>query len=114
MKRWGTIRDGYMRSLRTTTGQGAKKKYMYSDYLSFLLKIAQKDDTVSNYSTPAPNSEDSEGLHNIHNVSSPASSIVEQDLNCTMESEIQNPKTQPLLEKKIPKKRQKRGEIGQY
>ncbi|KAG8294269.1 hypothetical protein J6590_106763, partial [Homalodisca vitripennis] len=51
MKRWVTIRDGFMRSVKPKTGQSAKKKYVYSEHLNFLLKIAQKEDTTSSYST---------------------------------------------------------------
>lgn len=49
MAKWTNIRDAFMRSLRTKSGQGAKKCYMYGDHLQFLLKVADKDDTDSNY-----------------------------------------------------------------
>ena len=36
-----------MRSLRKKSGQAATKKYLYADFLQFLLKITDKDDTES-------------------------------------------------------------------
>jgi len=36
-----------MRSLRKTSGQAATKKYLYADFLEFLLKIYAKDETES-------------------------------------------------------------------
>ncbi|KAF7274978.1 hypothetical protein GWI33_012305 [Rhynchophorus ferrugineus] len=53
MAKWSNIRDSFLRSLRTKSGQAAKKKYIYSDYLQFLLKVANKDDTESNFSQVA-------------------------------------------------------------
>lgn len=49
MQKWSNVRDAFMRSLRTKSGQGAKKKYIYSEHLNFLLKVAQKDETESNF-----------------------------------------------------------------
>jgi hypothetical protein len=34
-----------MRSLRKKSGQAATKKYLYADFLQFLLKITEKDET---------------------------------------------------------------------
>lgn len=50
MGKWSNIRDSFLRSLRTKSGDGAKRSYIYSEHLQFLLKIAQKDLTESNYS----------------------------------------------------------------
>lgn len=50
MNKWSNIRDSFLRSLRTKSGQGATKSYIYSDHLQFLLKMAQKDETESNFS----------------------------------------------------------------
>ena len=36
-----------MKSLKKKSGQGTSKKYIYHDNLQFLMKIVQKDDTVS-------------------------------------------------------------------
>lgn len=49
MAKWTNIRDSFLRSLRTKSGQGAKKSYLYSEHLQFLLKISQKDETESNF-----------------------------------------------------------------
>lgn len=57
MKRWTAIRDSFMRSLRTKTGQGAKKKYIFNEHLQFLLKITQKEETVTNYCKTTNNDE---------------------------------------------------------
>lgn len=50
MNKWSNIRDSFLRSLRTNSGQGAKKSYIYGEHLNFLLKIVQKDNTEANYS----------------------------------------------------------------
>ena len=42
------MRDSFIKSLRTNTGQGFQKKYVYADNLNFLLKIVEKADTDSN------------------------------------------------------------------
>lgn len=49
MKKWANIRDSFMRSLRCGTGQAAKKKYMYSDHLQFLVKTGKTAETVNNF-----------------------------------------------------------------
>lgn len=49
MTKWSNIRDAFLRSLRTKSGQGAKKFYIYSEHLQFLLKISQKDETDCNF-----------------------------------------------------------------
>jgi len=38
-------RDAFVRSLRKKSGQAATKKYLYADFLQFLLKITEKDET---------------------------------------------------------------------
>lgn len=48
MKKWGNIRDSFVKSLRTKTGQGFQKKYLYAEQLNFLLKVVDKADTDSN------------------------------------------------------------------
>lgn len=65
MHKWSNIRDAFMRSLRTKSGQAAKKKYIYTEHLNFLLKVAQKDETESNFthSSLAGESEEEYGLH---------------------------------------------------
>lgn len=49
MNKWANIRDAFLRSLRTKTGKGARKKYIYSEHLQFLLKLAEKEETESNF-----------------------------------------------------------------
>ncbi|XP_076256299.1 uncharacterized protein LOC143193794 isoform X2 [Rhynchophorus ferrugineus] len=60
MAKWSNIRDSFLRSLRTKSGQSAKKKYIYSDYLQFLLKIAHKGDRESNFSQAATEDDSTE------------------------------------------------------
>ena len=36
-----------MRSLRNKSGQATTKKYLYADFLQFLLKVTEKDETES-------------------------------------------------------------------
>jgi hypothetical protein len=45
--KWNNTRDAFMRSLRKKSGQAATKKYLYADFLQFLLKITEKDETES-------------------------------------------------------------------
>jgi hypothetical protein len=40
--KWNNIRDAFMRSLRQKSRQAATKKYLYADFLQFLLKIRQE------------------------------------------------------------------------
>lgn len=47
MSKWANIRDTFMKSLKTKSGQGAKKKYIYSDNLQFLLKTVTPAETDS-------------------------------------------------------------------
>jgi hypothetical protein len=46
-EKWNNTRDAFVRSLRKKTGQAATKKYLYADFLQFLLKITEKDETES-------------------------------------------------------------------
>lgn len=73
MNKWANIRDSFMRSLRTKSGQGAKKIYMYGEHLQFLLKLAKKDETESNLSQA--NFECCDGVENSLEVPSPAQSV---------------------------------------
>ncbi|CAH2090252.1 unnamed protein product [Euphydryas editha] len=43
MSKWANIRDAFMRSLKTKNGQ-VKKKYLYSEYLQFLLGCQEHSD----------------------------------------------------------------------
>ncbi|KAK9730650.1 BESS motif [Popillia japonica] len=45
--KWQNIRDSFVKSLKKKSGQAAKKKYLYDDNLTFLLKVVQSDDTES-------------------------------------------------------------------
>lgn len=45
MKKWANIRDSFVKSLRTETGQGFQKKYLHAEQLNFLLKVVDKADT---------------------------------------------------------------------
>lgn len=47
MSKWSNIRDTFIKSLKTKSGQGAKRKYIYSDNLQFLLKTVTPDETDS-------------------------------------------------------------------
>ena len=58
MNKWTNIRDAFSRSLKVTTGQGAKKSYIYAEHLKFLLKIHEKDNTESNYKQNTWHSDD--------------------------------------------------------
>jgi len=44
-KKWNNTRDAFVRFLRKKSGQAATKKYLYADFLRFLLKITEKDET---------------------------------------------------------------------
>lgn len=57
MSKWSNIRDTFIKSLKTKSGQAAKKKYVYSDNLQFLLKTVTPDETDSSIPTQ-PDSED--------------------------------------------------------
>ncbi|KAI4468136.1 beta transducin-related protein [Holotrichia oblita] len=57
MQKWSNIRDSFLRSLRTKSGQGAKKN-IYSENLQFLLKISERD-TESNFSQGIEDVDDS-------------------------------------------------------
>jgi hypothetical protein len=46
-EKWTNTRDAFMRSLRKKSGQAATKKYLYADFLQFLLKVTEKDETES-------------------------------------------------------------------
>lgn len=46
-EKWNNTRDAFVRSLRKKSGQAATKKYLYADFLQFLLKITEKDETES-------------------------------------------------------------------
>ena len=46
-EKWNNIRDTFMRSLRKKSGHAATKKYLYADFLQFLLNITEKDETES-------------------------------------------------------------------
>jgi len=46
-EKWNNTRDAFVRFLRKKTGQAATKKYLYADFLQFLLKITVKDETES-------------------------------------------------------------------
>lgn len=48
MKKWANMRDSFVQSLRTKTGQGFHKKYLYAEQLNFLLKVVDKANTDSN------------------------------------------------------------------
>ncbi|KAK9688508.1 BESS motif [Popillia japonica] len=45
--KWQNIHDSFVKSLKKKSGQAAKKKYLYHDNLTFLLKVVQSDDTES-------------------------------------------------------------------
>lgn len=45
--KWKNIRDAFNKSLKKTTGDSAKRKYLYHDNLLFMLSIFQLDDTES-------------------------------------------------------------------
>lgn len=47
MQKWTNIRDAFFRSLKTKSGDSAKKN-MCVEHLQFLLKFAEKADTDSN------------------------------------------------------------------
>lgn len=46
-EKWNNTRNAFMRSLRKKSGQAATKKYLYADFLQFLLKVTEKDETES-------------------------------------------------------------------
>lgn len=77
MKKWANVRDSFMRSLRCGTGQAAKKIYMYSDHLQFLLKTGKQGETVNNYNDDHGNDgeEDEDGnLTDLVNLTEPVTS----------------------------------------
>lgn len=49
MNKWSNVRDAYLRSIKTKSGQGACKPYVYAQHLEFLLKISESAETASNY-----------------------------------------------------------------
>ncbi|CAG4932934.1 unnamed protein product [Parnassius apollo] len=61
---WTRIRDCFKLSLKTTSGQSTKKKYMYSEMLQFLLKNMTPDETESSISSRKDDSEDDHSTHN--------------------------------------------------
>ena len=46
-EKWNNTRDAFVRSLRKKSDQAATKIYLYADFLQFLLKITEKDETES-------------------------------------------------------------------
>jgi len=46
-EKWNNTHDAFVRSLRKKSGEAAIKKYLYADFLQFLLKITEKDETES-------------------------------------------------------------------
>ena len=46
--KWQNVRGSFIKSLKKKTGQATSKKHIYHYNLQFLMKIVQKDDTVSN------------------------------------------------------------------
>ena len=46
-EKWNNTGDAFVRFLRKKSGQAATKKYLYADFLQFLLKITEKDETKS-------------------------------------------------------------------
>lgn len=54
MNKWTHIRDSFMRSLKTKSGQGTKKKYIYAESMQFLFKnMAANDPESSIQSVPS-------------------------------------------------------------
>ncbi|KAG8172422.1 hypothetical protein JTE90_015796 [Oedothorax gibbosus] len=47
VQKWVNIRDAFIRSTRCKSGQGAKKSYIYSEHLQFLLAIYEPSETES-------------------------------------------------------------------
>lgn len=47
MNRWANIRDAFMRSLKTKSGQAAKNNYIYHEHLLFLLAWNEPSETES-------------------------------------------------------------------
>lgn len=45
--KWRNVRDAFSKSLKKRSGQATTKKYLYQDNLQFLLKIFEKDETIS-------------------------------------------------------------------
>jgi len=41
------VRNSFIKSSKKKSGQATSKKYIYHDNIKFLMKILQKDDTVS-------------------------------------------------------------------
>jgi hypothetical protein len=58
--KWQNVRDCFIKSLKKKSGQAISKNYIYHDNLQFLMKIVQKDDTVSSLERcqPLPDSGD--------------------------------------------------------
>lgn len=48
--KWQNIRDAFVRSLKKKSGQAVQRKYVYHDQLQFLLKVLNKDETISSIS----------------------------------------------------------------
>ena len=46
-EKWNNTHDAFVRSLRKKSGEAAIKKYLYADFLQFLLKITEKGETES-------------------------------------------------------------------
>lgn len=79
MNKWSNIRDTFIKSLKTKSGQAAKKKYIYSDNLQFLLKTVTPDETDSsiptqNDSESRPESQQSSHSHHDQSIPSPSTS----------------------------------------
>ena len=101
--KWDNIRDAFLRSLRTKSGQAAKKSYMYAEHLQFLLKAAKKGITTSNLTQD--NSEDEKDeIENSSQVPSPAQSVsdLNHNLDTTTESSIRS--TEPASNTSTQKK----------
>ena len=45
--KWQNVKDSFIKSLKNKSGQATSKKYIYHDDHQFLMKIVQKDGTVS-------------------------------------------------------------------
>ncbi|CAG5119798.1 unnamed protein product [Candidula unifasciata] len=61
--KWQNIRDSFVKSLKKKSGQATKKKYLYHDNLTFLLKVVHSDDTEYDnltFSLKVEQSEDTE------------------------------------------------------
>lgn len=79
MSKWTNIRDTFIKTLKTKSGQPAKKKYIYSDNLQFLLKTVTPDETDSSMpneydSESRPESQHSSTSHVEQSIPSPSTS----------------------------------------